>query len=297
MKQIAIVGSTASGKSDLAIRLAKQIDAYVLSLDSLSIYKEIDIASAKPTQSERADIKHYGVDLLYPDQGFDAVLFTKLYQECYEDAKKDNKNIIIVGGTSFYLKVLIDGISQLPKIDTATKAQTANSLKDLAQSYKMLQQIDPKYMSHIKPNDKYRIEKALDIYYQTSTAPSEYFTKHPPAPIIKEPLDIFEISIDRQKLRDRIFGRTKNMIDNGLIDEVAMLERKYTRSPNSMKAIGIAETLDYLDGIYSLDGLIEKISINTARLAKRQATFNNTQFENIVKKGVSDIESEVLSMF
>ncbi len=297
MKQIAIIGPTASGKSDLSIKLAKNIDAYILSLDSLSVYKEIDIASAKPTIAERDGVRHFGIDLLFPDQNFDVTLYIKIYHECRQAAKNDGKNLIIVGGTSFYLKVLIDGISELPNIDTVTKSKTADSLRDLDQSYKMLQKIDPEYMNHIEPNDKYRIEKALNIYYQTSSTPSEYFASNPPIPTIKEPLPIFNIDIDRAKLRERIFKRTVKMIDEGLIDEVAMLERKYTRSPNSMKAIGIAETLDHLDGKYSIESLIEKISINTARLAKRQSTFNGSQFDIIQKDSAKNIESKVLSMF
>ena len=297
MKQIAIIGPTASGKSDLSIKLAKNIDAYILSLDSLSVYKEIDIASAKPTIAERDGVRHFGIDLLFPDQNFDVTLYIKIYHECYQAAKNDGKNLIIVGGTSFYLKVLIDGISELPNIDTVTKSKTADSLRDLDQSYKMLQKIDPEYMNHIEPNDKYRIEKALNIYYQTSSTPSEYFASNPPIPTIKEPLPIFNIDIDRAKLRERIFKRTVKMIDEGLIDEVAMLERKYTRSPNSMKAIGIAETLDHIDGKYSIESLIEKISINTARLAKRQNTFNGSQFDIIQKDSAKNIESKVLSMF
>ena len=297
MKQIAIIGPTASGKSDLSIKLAKNIDAYILSLDSLSVYKEIDIASAKPTIAERDGVRHFGIDLLFPDQNFDVTLYIKIYHECYQAAKNDGKNLIIVGGTSFYLKVLIDGISELPNIDTVTKSKTADSLRDLDQSYKMLQKIDPEYMNHIEPNDKYRIEKALNIYYQTSSTPSEYFASNPPIPTIKDPLPIFNIDIDRAELRERIFKRTVKMIDEGLIDEVAMLERKYTRSPNSMKAIGIAETLDHLDGKYSIESLIEKISINTARLAKRQSTFNSSQFDIIQKDSAKNIESKVLSMF
>jgi len=297
MKQIAIIGPTASGKSDLSIKLAKNIDAYILSLDSLSVYKEIDIASAKTTMAERDGVRHFGIDLLFPDQNFDVTLYIKIYHECYQAAKNDGKNLIIVGGTSFYLKVLIDGISELPNIDTVTKSKTADSLRDLDQSYKMLQKIDPEYMNHIEPNDKYRIEKALNIYYQTSSTPSEYFASNPPIPTIKDPLPIFNIDIDRAELRERIFKRTVKMIDEGLIDEVAMLERKYTRSPNSMKAIGIAETLDHIDGKYSIESLIEKISINTARLAKRQNTFNGSQFDIIQKDSAKNIESKVLSMF
>jgi len=115
-KQLALIGPTASGKTALSIKIAQQMNAYILSLDSLSIYKEIDIVSAKPTLEERAGIEHFGMDYLYPDESFDVTTFIKLYHEVHAKCLEDEKNLVIVGGTSFYLKMLIEGISELPSI-------------------------------------------------------------------------------------------------------------------------------------------------------------------------------------
>ena len=289
----AIVGPTASGKSDLALELAQKIGGVILSVDSLAVYKEIDIASAKPSKEELSLVRHFGIDELYPDEKFSAIEFIKQFKEAKNWAKEHGKSLIIVGGTSFYLKVLTQGISDLPKIDNSVKEKTETLLANLSSAYEALQKIDPKYAANIAPGDKYRIEKALSIYYATNTPPSRYFKENPPKPI--EPnLPIYEIKIERELLRERIRVRTAKMLQKGLIDEVAYLEQKYGRTPQSMGAIGIKEVLDYFDGIYSRQELEEKITVNTARLAKRQVTFNKSQL-NIEFSGSSqEIKSALL---
>lgn len=293
-KQLALIGPTASGKTALSIKIAHHMNAYILSLDSLSIYKEIDIVSAKPTLEERAGIVHFGMDYLYPDESFDVTTFIRLYHEVRRHCLEDGKNLVIVGGTSFYLKMLIEGISVLPSISNETKAKTITYLQDLQKSYEWLYSLDKLYMSNIESNDPYRIEKALNIYFETGLTPTQYFKKFPPQPTVTEPLPIYQIDIKRDTLRERIALRTKLMVKDGLIDEICMLEKKYTRAPNCMKSIGIKETLAYLDGRYDKNMLIEKITTNTARLAKRQTTFNNSQFNNVIKGSVKELENILL---
>jgi len=294
IQQLAIIGATASGKSALAVEIAKEFDAIILSLDSLSIYKEIDIVSAKPTIEERDGIEHYGIDILYPDESFDVTLFMKLYQDIYQKALEREKNLIIVGGTGFYLKSMIDGISPLPKLNEAERGRVADEMRDIEKVYKKLEELDPHTMQMIKPNDKYRIEKALAIYLATDTIPSIYFQKNPPIPTIIEKLPVYNISTPRDILRQRISKRTERMMLDGLIDEVAELEYRYSRRPNAMKAIGIIETLSYLDGYLSRPQLIEKIATNTARLAKRQTTFNKSQFGDIVSLDLDLLREKIL---
>lgn len=291
IRQLALIGPTASGKTALSIELAQKMDAVILSLDSLSIYKEIDIVSAKPSLEERSGIIHHGMDYLYPDESFDVTTFIKLYEEVYQQAIKEEKNLVIVGGTSFYLKMLVEGISDLPTISPETRLKTRKYLNELEDSYRWLYEKDPDYMKQIAKSDRYRIEKALNIYFETGITPSEYFKANPPKPIITSSLPIYQIDIQRDLLRKRIALRTELMIKEGLIDEICMLEQKYTRAPNSMKAIGIKETLDYLDGVYDKKTLIEKITTNTARLAKRQTTFNNSQFQNVLKGSVEELKN------
>jgi tRNA dimethylallyltransferase len=294
-KEIAIIAPTASGKTDLSISLAHKMDAVILSLDSLAVYKLIDIASAKPTPEERDGIRHFGIDMIYPDQNFDVVQFIDEYKKAKEYAKENGKNLIIVGGTGFYLKSMLDGLSVSPQISSETKKIVGEKLLYLEESYKFLYEKDREYMEKIASKDSYRIQKALEIFYQTGLTPSQYFQKNKPEPIIKD-LQIFQIETDPDILRERISLRTKKMIQNGIIDEVIFLEERYTRKPNCMGSIGIAETLDYLDGKIDKNQLEELISVHTAQLAKRQRTFNRSQFDSVFREKLAKLEKKILSM-
>jgi len=277
----ALIGPTASGKSDLAIKLAKKLNYEILSLDSLSIYKEIDIASAKPSKEELKEVKHYGVNEIYPNEKFDVTKFIEIYKNI------PHKNIIIVGGTSFYLKAMIDGISPMPKISEEIKKEAKKF------TYEKLASIDPIFASKISSNDTYRIIKGAEIYLATNLPPTQYFKLNPPTPILPK-IPIFEIEVDRKILRERIIKRTKKMFEKGLIDEVAYLEAKYKdRRLPALKAIGVKEVLDYFNGVYDKKTLFDKIVTNTARLAKRQQTFNKTQF-NTIKAPLEKLETIIL---
>lgn len=293
LQQLAIIGPTASGKSDLAIKIATKINAYILSIDSLSIYKEIDIVSAKPSREELDAVKHFGIDILNPDEYFSVDIFIDLYREVLQECEKDAKNLIIVGGTSFYLKSLIQGLSTLPEITDETKKIVHKKLLNLENCYNFLYELDKEYMKKISSNDSYRIEKALLIYEASNLSPTEWFKKNPPEPIIKD-LDIFNIDVQRDVLRERISKRTNKMLELGLLDEICYLEQKYSRLPHAMGSIGIVEVLEYLDNKVSKEEMIENISIHTGQLAKRQQTFNRTQFENITHAPLDELEEIIL---
>lgn len=290
MKQLAIIGSTASGKSDLALSLAEQYNALILSIDSLSIYKEIDIASAKPTKNELARIEHFGIDCLKPNENASVITFIDEYSRIQNKAQEENKNIIIVGGSSFYLKSMLDGLSKIPDYSLKTLHKAKEMLLDLSECHRLLRTIDPTTMEKIASSDAYRIEKMLLIYLETQTAPSDWFRAHPPSPIITD-CPILHLDIERSLLRERIALRTQKMIATGLIDEVAELERQYGRAPNSMKAIGIIEALDYLDGKITKTEMTELITTHTAQLAKRQQTFNTHQFTLTANGSANELET------
>ena len=289
MKEIAIIGSTASGKTALSLEIAPKTNSIILSLDSLCVYKDIEIASAKPTLEERGNIIHFGIDEVYPNEEFDVIKFIELYKKSKEYAIKNDKNLIIVGGTGFYLKALIDGLSL--GIETKIKLDIPQE-----EAYELLYSIDKDYMQKIEKNDRYRIEKAYAIYKQTGLSPTSYFEKNPKIAAAKD-LKIFEILWDKEELKNRISQRTKIMINSGIIDEVIFLEKKYTRAPNCMASIGIVETLEYLDGKLSKQELEEKISLNTAKLAKRQNTFNKGQFSNKTSNIIENLNSDIIKYF
>lgn len=288
MKQLAIIGSTASGKSDLALQAALKHNAIILSIDSLSIYKEIDIASAKPCIDELACVKHFGTDVLSPNETATVFTFINEYRKAHEYAKLHRKNLIIVGGSSFYLKSMLDGLSFVPPMSDETKKRSALMLQNLGETHTFLSLIDPQGMAKITPADSYRLEKMLQLYLETNTPPSQWFAQHPPAPIITQ-CPVLNITIERSVLRERINLRTHKMITAGLIDEVAFLEQRYGRSPNSMKAIGVIETLEFLDGKIDKERLLNDITTHTSQLAKRQQTFNTNQFELYANTRVPDL--------
>ncbi|MEM5557769.1 tRNA (adenosine(37)-N6)-dimethylallyltransferase MiaA [Aliarcobacter cryaerophilus] len=289
MKELAIIGTTASGKTALSLEIANKTNSIILSLDSLCVYKEIDIASAKPTKIERGDIVHFGIDEVFPNEKFDVIEFLNLYKNAKEYAEKNMKNLIIVGGTGFYLKALVDGISDGLKENT-------NLDMSLNDAYNLLYSLDKDYMQKIEPNDKYRVEKAYSIYKQSGLTPSQYFLKNPKIALSPN-LPIFEILWEKYELINRISLRTKQMIKSGLIDETIYLEKKYTRAPNCMSSIGIIETLEYLDGKLDKKSLEDKIIQNTLKLAKRQNTFNKGQFTTRVSNIIPSLNSEIIKYF
>ena len=289
MKELAIIGTTASGKTALSLEIANKTNSIILSLDSLCVYKEIDIASAKPTKNERGDIVHFGIDEVFPNEKFDVVLFLDLYKNAKEYAKNSKKNLIIVGGTGFYLKALVSGISD--GLNDNTNLDIC-----LNDAYNLLYSLDKDYMQKIEPNDRYRVEKAYLIYKQSGLTPSQYFLKNPKIALSPN-LPIFEILWEKDELRKRVEQRTKLMLKDGLINEVIYLEKKYTRSPNCMSSIGIVETLEYLDGKIDKKTLEEKIIQNTMKLAKRQNTFNKGQFENRTSNIISSLNKAIIKYF
>lgn len=289
MKEIAIIGTTASGKTGLSLELAEKTNSIILSLDSLCVYKEIDIVSAKPTKTERGDIVHFGIDEVYPNENFDVVEFMNLYKKAKTFAQNNSKNLIIVGGTGFYLKALVDGLSD----GLQRKIKLDIPLND---AYDLLYSLDKEYMKKIERNDKYRIEKAYSIYKESGLVPTEFFSKNQKSPLSKN-LKIFEIIWQKEDLVKRIALRTKQMVKEGLIDEIIYLEKKYTRSPNCMASIGIVETLEYLDGKLNKEELENKIILNTTKLAKRQNTFNKGQFDNVSSNIINSLNSEIVKYF
>ena len=293
MKTIAILGPTASGKTALSLDIAHSHNGIILSLDSLSIYKKIDIASAKPSLQERGQIVHFGIDVLYPDEHFDVTMFFELYREASNYAKIHHKNLIIVGGTGFYLKALMEGLSLKPTLSQHLKQTIQEKLCDLASAYQLIIDTDPFYAQKIASSDRYRIEKWLEIFLSTQSIPSLYLAQHKQPPLLTDVL-LFEIASPREILKERVTLRTQAMLKNGLIDEIFFLEKHYSRVPQCMKAIGIQEVLDYFDGKYTYAQLEEQIITHTLQLAKRQRTFNASQFPPHITSSAEELSNIII---
>lgn len=286
--QLALIGPTASGKTALALRLAEEFRAVILSIDSLALYKEIDIASAKPTPKERAIAPHFGIDLIFPDQHFNVSDFITLYRQAKEAALQHDSPLLLIGGSGFYLKTLMEGLSSGVVLNDEQRALCDVWMTDLSLAYSRLQEIDPVYAGALASQDRYRIQKALEIFIVTGRAPGEYFAKNPRDSGIGT-IPIAEIQWPMQVLAERIAQRTESMFAQGLIDEVAVLERRYGREPKSMGAIGIKEVLAYLDGKKAYEATKQEVAQNTKALAKRQMTFNRSQFSGVYTGDVEEV--------
>ena len=284
-KEFAIIGTTASGKSDLAFELAKELNGVILSLDSLALYKEIDIASAKPNKEQLEAIKHFGVNEIYPDEEFSVGAFFEIYKNAKEFARLQDCPLIITGGSGFYLKSMLSGLApDVPKCELNLSNE---------EIYELAAKIDPEFASKFSQNDSYRLEKWYQIYKFSSQIPSIWLRENTKESIIKE-LVIFEILWDKDELRERIKKRTKGMLEAGLIDEANFLFNKYKSEPKPLKSIGLKECKQFLDKEISQNELEELIATHTAQLAKRQRTFNRSQFEKKFVGDLNQIRSEIL---
>lgn len=267
--EIAIIGTTASGKSDLAIELAVERDAIILSLDSLCLYKEINIASAKPSVNELNSAKHFGIDLVYPDEYFSVGEFIKEYKKAKQYAVTHNKLLIITGGSGFYLNAMLKGLA--PKIKNIEITISDDEI------WEEVCKFDTEYANKFNKNDKFRLHKWYQIYHSTKKIPSEFLKNNTSEPIIND-IPIFEIGVDKEILNKKIALRTNKMIELGLIEEARYLFGKYGTKHKALNCIGLKETLEYFNNIISKDKLVELINIHTSQLAKRQRTFNKSQF-------------------
>ncbi len=290
----AIIGTTASGKSALALKLARKFGLCIFSLDSLSVYKGIDIASAKPCTKDLREIRHYGINVLNPSEKCNAGMFLKLLGEIVGREVAPQK-LLIVGGTSFYLKSIIDGLSVAPKSSDIVESFVAKIAQNKAEAHKLLSQIDSDFATKISPNDSFRIAKGLQIYFLTRQTPSAFFAQNPRQKLPFN-IKIFELIKAREILRNDIKIRTERMFERGLVSEVRNLRQNFPHS-QTLKAIGIKEIIAFLEGESSLDEAKEAIIKNTLALAKRQRTFNRTQFGEIPHLEADALESTLIKYY
>ena len=275
-KVIVIVGPTASGKTSLSIELAKKINGEIVSCDSMQIYKDMDIGSAKPTKEEMQGIKHYVLDEVEPTKRFSVAEYKIKAEEAIEEILKKKKVPIVVGGTGLYANSLIYGIEYDDiKLDEEYRNKLmdeASSEEGLKKLYEDAKKIDEKAIEKISPNDKKRIIRILEIYHATGKNKTEQ-EKNSRKNEVKYDYKIFGINIERPILYERINKRVDIMVEQGLIEEVKALVKKYPEFPTAMQAIGYKEIVQYLNNELTKEEAIEKIKQETRRYAKRQITW------------------------
>jgi tRNA dimethylallyltransferase len=279
---ILILGVTASGKGRLAFTLAKSLGAEIISIDSMKVYRRMDIGTAKPPQDARRQVKYHLVDIVEPSDSFSVGAFLNSANIAIESIKRRNIPTIAVGGTALYIKALLYGLFEGPAADFSIRAElrAQAQAEGLEKLYLQLLKTDPVAATRIHSNDSKRIIRALEVYKITGK-PISCFQQQFKA---KKTLhDWIIIGLRRQKtdVSHRINRRTKNMVEAGFIDEVrSLLAEEKPLSQQARCAIGYAEMIDYLAGKITLEEATELIKKNTRRLAKSQRTWFKT-FRNV----------------
>lgn len=274
-KLIVVLGPTAVGKSAVGIDIAKRLGGEIINADSLQVYRHFNIGTAKPNSENLREIEHHLIDVVNPDDDYNAGMFRSQAASVIENLHENKKNIILVGGTYLYVKVLLSGLIEgLPaNKDIRENIKKLRLTFGLPYVYERLQTLDPEAASKIHPNDYVRTERALEVNYLTGQKMSHFQSQHSFQDQDYEYLKI-GISLDREQLRGRIDNRVDQMIEEGLVDEVNSLrEMGYDRDLKPMQSIGYKEINQFLDGGIDLDEAIELIKRDTKRFAKRQMTW------------------------
>ncbi len=274
-KLVIIAGPTAVGKTTLSIDLAKEFDAEIINADSRQIYKKLNIGTAKPTPEEQAEVTHHLVDIINPDEQFNAARFAELAKEEISKIINKGKRVFVVGGTGLYIKALVHGLFPAPPGDPKIKEEllAEASSYGLRSLYKKLKKIDPVSARKIHPNDKQRIIRALEVFYLTGKPISKFQEKHKFRNKEFETLKIV-LYRDRKELYERINKRVLSMVSRGMVEEVkSLLEEGYNPDLNSMTSIGYQHVARYISGDISLKRAIELLQRDTRRYAKRQLTW------------------------
>ena len=272
---ICIVGPTAVGKTEIAIRLAQRLDAEIVSLDSRQIYREMDIGAAKPTLAQQRAVRHHVIDCVDVDQPFSAAAYQRLADAAIVEISGRGKQATIVGGAGLYFRTLIDGLFEGPSADAKIRARLKQEAEvhGAAVLHERLRQCDPDAADRVHPNNLVRVIRALEVYELTgkpiSALQQQWKGGEPRYPFRASGLDM-----PRETLYQRIERRGDEMILSGLIEEVkGLLDQGYPRDCVAMQGFGYKELIDYLDGKRTLDDAIATLKQNTRRFAKRQLTW------------------------
>lgn len=292
---IVILGPTASGKSALALNLAKHIKSEIISLDSALIYKGMDIGTAKPSKEELAICPHHLIDIIDVDESYSAANFREDCIRLVSEIKNRGATPIICGGTMMYYKALVDGLSPLPQTDEITRAhvQALGDSKGWVYVHSLLEDIDPILYTKLAPNDKQRVSRAYEVYLMTGKSMSSFFKdKGDKCPFSREEFVLLPLNNDRTNLRVTIRKRFLKMIEMGFIDEVKSLLERYSLNLNmpSMRCVGYRQAFEYLNKVYSFDEMIEKSVNATSQLAKHQMTWLRGSL--FASRTILDIENE-----
>jgi tRNA dimethylallyltransferase len=276
-KLLVICGPTASGKSDLALRLAQELNGEIINADSMQVYRGMDIGTAKPSVEERARIPHHLIDIIRPDQPFSAANFAEAADTAIRDISFRGRRPIVVGGTGLYIRSLLKGLVDSPAGTEEVRRNLLSEARELGNQAMLeeLRRVDPELAERIHPNNLVRIIRALEVFRTTGIPLSRYQQEHSFSGRQYRSLQL-GIHVERQLLYSRIDDRVNLMLEQGLLQEVQqLLNAGYEPGLNAMRSIGYKELIAHLSGEYDLNEAIRLIKRNTRHYAKRQLTWFN----------------------
>jgi tRNA dimethylallyltransferase len=274
-KLVIILGPTAVGKSELAMELALRIGGEIVNADSQQVYRYMDIGTGKPPQSDRKTVPHHLIDVVNPDEEFNAALFRRLASEAIDEIQRRNRNVLVCGGTGLYLKALTQGLFTGPGQDAGIRKALEEALRTqgLEAVYQRLVEIDPSVTATIHPNDRQRIIRAIEVYRSTGRPISEWQREHS---FQENPFAVYKVGLgrDRAELYDQINRRTERMIHDGLLDEVrGLVGRGYALDLRPLQSVGYRQMGAVIEGKMALGEALDQMKRETRRLAKRQLTW------------------------
>ena len=290
-KIILISGPTASGKSNFAIKLAKKINGEIINADSMQVYKELKILSARPNIKSYQKIKHHLYGFQNIKKNFSTGDWLKLTTKKIKEIKKRKKIPILVGGTGLYFKAILDGLVNIPNIPMRFRIKIRSLHKDLGQKnfYKKLLILDPKSKNKINPTDSQRSIRAYEVKQFTKKSLSDWF-KETKSYFKRDDFQKIYIDFPRPQLIERINTRTDQMIRDGAINEVKrFIKLNIRKDKPANKAIGVVEIKKYLNNEKDLNEIKEEISIKTRQYAKRQSTWARGNMTSWLKLSPKDI--------
>ncbi len=273
---ILLMGPTASGKSALAVSLAQQLNAEIVSVDSALVYRGMDIGTAKPTLAERGGIPHHLIDILDPAESFSTGQFRARALELIADIRQRGKRPLLVGGTMLYFSALTQGLAQLPEANAEIRAKLDDELQCIGKDamHARLAAVDPVAAARIHVNDPQRIQRALEVFEISGRPLSSFFAGQDTEPAYRY-TKLIVAPAHRQTLHDKIAERFDAMLQQGFIDEVRALRARGDLHEGlpSIRCVGYRQAWSYLNGEYDLTTMRDKAVIATRQLAKRQFTW------------------------
>ena len=272
---VIICSPTATGKTELAIELASIFGGEIISADSLQVYRYLDIGTAKPSIELRKKIRHHMIDVVNPDEEFNAAIYTGQARLIIDDLIRQGKPVFVVGGTGLYIRALLRGIIDTPAVDDKIRKHY-RELRDIHGKeylFKLLQQRDMQAALKIKPNDSVRVIRALEVLDQSGESIIDIQKRHSFADC---PYVTYKIGLqfDREELKNRIVRRTEKMVAAGLLDEVkSLLDRGYSEKLKPLQSLGYKQVIEFLGGKYDWECALRLIIQDTWNYAKRQMTW------------------------